>query len=46
MEQEYIDHVHQNFDIDSIKNSGMKLGYDAMYGAGQNVIRRLLPDAF
>ncbi len=46
MEQEYLDHVHQNFDIDSIKKSGMKLGYDAMYGAGQNVIRRLLPDAF
>jgi phosphomannomutase len=46
MEQEYIDHVHANFDIDAIKNSGLKFGYDAMYGAGQNVVRRLLPDAF
>jgi phosphomannomutase len=46
MEQEYIDHVEANFDLDAIKNSGIKFGYDAMYGAGQNVIRRILPDAF
>ncbi len=45
MEQEYIDHVRENFDIDGIINSGIKLGYDAMYGAGQNVVRRLFPDA-
>ncbi|PCJ67934.1 MAG: phosphoglucosamine mutase [Bacteroidetes bacterium] len=46
MEQEYIDHVHSNFDIDAIRNSGIKFGYDAMYGAGQNVVRRLLPEAY
>lgn len=46
MEQEYIDHVEKNFDLDAIRNSSMKFGYDAMYGAGQNVVRRLLPDAF
>ncbi len=46
MEQEYIDHVNDNFDMDAIRNSGLKFGYDAMYGAGQNVVRRLLPDAF
>ena len=45
MEQEYIDHVEANFDMDMIRNSGIKFGYDAMYGAGQNVVRRLLPDA-
>jgi phosphomannomutase len=45
MEQEYIHHVESNFDIEAIRNSGIKFGYDAMYGAGQNVIRRLLPDA-
>lgn len=44
MEQEYIDHVQANFDIEAIKQSGIKFGYDAMYGAGQNVVRRLLPD--
>ena len=45
MEQEYIDHVGANFDLDMIRNSGMKFAYDAMYGAGQNVIRRILPEA-
>lgn len=45
-EQEYIDHVYKNFDIDAIRNCGLRFGYDAMYGAGQNVIRRLLPEAF
>ena len=45
MEQEYIDHVYANFDIAGIRKSGIKLGYDAMYGAGMNVVRRLLPEA-
>ncbi|MDG2455151.1 MAG: phosphoglucomutase/phosphomannomutase family protein [Bacteroidia bacterium] len=45
MEQEYIDHVYANFDIEGIRKSGIKLGYDAMYGAGMNVVRRLLPEA-
>lgn len=45
LEQMYMDHIYESFDIDLIRNSGMKLAYDAMYGAGQNVIRRLFPDA-
>ncbi|MFT5953031.1 MAG: phosphomannomutase, partial [Bacteroidia bacterium] len=45
MEQEYIDHVEANFDIEGIRNSGIKLGYDAMYGSGMNVVRRLFPEA-
>lgn len=44
LETMYCDHVKANFDLDAIRNSGLKLGYDAMYGAGQNVLRRLLPD--
>jgi phosphomannomutase len=44
LETMYCDHVKSNFDLDAIRNSGLKLGYDAMYGAGQNVLRRLLPD--
>ena len=44
LEQMYIDRVVDNFDLDVIKKSGMKLAYDAMYGAGQNVLRRILPD--
>lgn len=41
LENEYIAHVEKNFDLDAIRNSGLKFAYDAMYGAGQNVIRRL-----
>ena len=45
MEQMYMDHVEASFDLDLIKKSGMVLAYDAMYGAGQNVVRRLFPTA-
>lgn len=45
LEEMYIREVEANFDLDSIRNSHVRLGYDAMYGAGQNVIRRLFPDA-
>ena len=41
----YINHLRQSFDLDAIRNSAMSIGYDAMYGAGQNVIRKLLPKA-
>lgn len=46
MEAMYIDHVEQSFDLEAIKKSGFKLAYDGMYGTGQNVIRRLFPEAF
>lgn len=45
LEQMYIEHVKANFDLDKIKSSGLKLVYDGMYGAGQNVIRKLFQDA-
>jgi phosphomannomutase len=44
LEDDYCTHVENSFDLDAIRNSNLELGYDAMYGAGQNVIRRLLPD--
>lgn len=44
LEDEYCAHVERSFDLDAIRNSGLELAYDAMYGAGQNVIRRLLPE--
>ena len=44
LETMYIDHVKANFDLDAITNSGMNLVYDAMYGAGQNVLPRILPN--
>ncbi len=45
LETLYCKHVEKNFDLKLIKKSGLRLGYDSMYGAGQNVIRRLFPDA-
>ncbi|HHZ65748.1 MAG TPA: phosphoglucomutase/phosphomannomutase family protein [Flavobacteriales bacterium] len=43
LEQMYVDQITANFDLDLINNSGLKLGYDAMYGAGQDIMKRLLP---
>lgn len=45
LEQMYIDEVEQHFDLAAIRDSNVKLAYDAMYGAGQNVIPRLFPNA-
>ena len=45
LEDMYMDHVKKNFNLDKIYSSGLKMAYDAMYGAGQNVIKRLFPDA-
>jgi phosphomannomutase len=44
LESEYIEHVRNNFDIEAIKNSGLNLAFDAMYGAGQNVLKAIFPD--
>ena len=44
MEELYFDHVMKNFDMDRIQNSGLVFAYDAMYGAGQVIVPRLLPD--
>ncbi len=43
LETMYYDQVVSNFDIEKIKNSGIGLGYDAMFGAGQDIAKRLLP---
>ena len=44
LETMYCDHVEANFDLDAIKKSGLNLAFDAMYGSGQNVMKRLMPD--
>ncbi len=44
-EQMYFDHVVAHFDMDAIRNSQYTLAYDAMYGAGQRILPRLLPNA-
>ena len=42
LEQLYVDECKAKFDLQAINDSFVDLAYDAMYGAGQNVIRRLL----
>ena len=45
MEQMYFDHVTASFDMEAIRNGGVRLAYDAMYGAGQDILPRILPEA-
>ncbi|MFK7906896.1 MAG: hypothetical protein AB8B69_17315 [Chitinophagales bacterium] len=45
LEGMYVDHIEAAFDMDAIRKSGINVGYDAMYGAGQSAMKRLLPDA-
>lgn len=44
LEKDYLDAVRNNFDLDAINNSGLKLAFDAMYGAGQRVVSQILKD--
>lgn len=45
LEEAYLRHVEAHFDLDTIRNSGIRLAFDAMYGAGQRIVQRILPDA-
>ena len=45
LESDYIKYLKGKFDFDALNKSPFKLAYDAMYGAGQNVIRQLMPGA-
>lgn len=44
LETMYVDHAKASFDLEAIEKSGLKLAYDAMYGAGQRALKRLLPN--
>jgi phosphomannomutase len=44
LETMYVNEVESKFNIPLIKESKMEFAYDAMYGAGQNVMRRIFPD--
>lgn len=44
LESLYCKHVEKSFDLKAIKKSKMNLAYDAMYGAGQSAMKRLMPD--
>jgi len=45
MEQLYFDEVSKGFDLDAINNANFGIGYDAMYGAGRDILPRILPNA-
>ena len=42
-EEMYVQHAEKSFDMAAIRNSSVRIGYDAMYGAGQRAVKRLLP---
>ena len=45
MEAMYFAHAEASFDMEAIRNSGIRISYDGMYGAGQRVTAQLLPKA-
>lgn len=45
LEDMYFNHVAAHFDLEAINNSGFVVAYDAMYGAGQSILPRILPQA-
>ncbi len=44
LETMYVDHVEANFDMAAIHRGPMNFAYDAMFGAGQNAMQRLIPE--
>jgi phosphomannomutase len=45
LETMYVDYVSTKFDMPALHKSPFKVAYDAMFGGGQNAMRRLLPGA-
>jgi phosphomannomutase len=45
LETMYLRHAKKGFDLKAIKQSAGIIAYDAMYGAGQRAVRKLLPKA-
>lgn len=41
----YLNHVRNTFDMAALETMAKHLAYDAMYGAGQNAVKSLLPAA-
>jgi phosphomannomutase len=42
LRQQYIDHVRSLVDIESIREAGIRIVHDAMFGAGQGILSELL----
>lgn len=45
LEEIYYEKVQSSFDLNMIEEAGINLAYDAMYGAGQRILARIVPDA-
>jgi len=39
----YLQQIRDHFDLERIKASGLKFAFDAMYGAGQRIIKKIIP---
>ncbi|HAK00339.1 MAG TPA: phosphoglucosamine mutase [Bacteroidales bacterium] len=44
LETLYCNYLEEKFDLNQIRESKWQFAFDAMYGSGQNVMRRLFPD--
>ncbi|MFO7998301.1 MAG: hypothetical protein R6U86_04890 [Bacteroidales bacterium] len=44
LETLYCQYMEDHFDLEAIRQSGLQFAFDAMYGSGQNIMRRLFPD--
>jgi|WetSurSiteA1Bulk_404760.scaffolds.fasta_scaffold04008_3 phosphomannomutase len=46
LESIYLKDIRESFNLGNLSNSGMKFGFDAMYGSSQNIITKLMPGIF
>ncbi|HYX06815.1 MAG TPA: hypothetical protein VE912_08800 [Bacteroidales bacterium] len=44
LETAYVDHLSASFNVEAIRQSNLNFAFDAMYGSGQNVFKKILPD--
>lgn len=44
LETMYCNYLEESFDLAAIRNAGLGFAFDAMYGSGQNIMKRLFPD--
>ncbi len=44
LESMYCNYLEEQFDLNAIRHAKMHFAFDAMYGSGQGVMRRLFPD--
>ena len=42
----YLQSIRENIDLDGIRNSGLKVAHDPMYGAGSGILKQLLGEEF